>query len=329
MSSNDTIIRDERKREAAGGDTSGLLAREPRLVATQTKRQIRVASVQMALAPSPTPDSFFGRVSEFVRVAGEYGADFICFPEHFTLQLLSTGGDMVAADATVTVLDGFTAILRSTLPDLAKRHGINIIGGSHACVLENGEMRNVTFIAHRTGMMDVQAKIHPTPDERDVWGLSGGSVMVPFDTDCGPIGVNICYDSEFPELARHLVDQAEIGLLFVPYCTDTRQGHLRVTYCCQARAIENQCFVVTSGLVGQLPGVANLEMAYAQSAVFTPSDHGFARDGIAARAEPQIEQMIFAHLDLGALDKARREGSVRNLADRRPEIYKTIWQNRP
>jgi predicted amidohydrolase len=67
-------------------------------------------------------------------------------------------------------------------------------------------------------------------------------------------------------------------------------------------------------------------MAYAQSAVLTPSDHGFARDGIAAEAEPQAEQMIIADLDMAALDAARASGSVRNLADRRLDLYSVSWR---
>jgi predicted amidohydrolase len=84
----------------------------------------------------------------------------------------------------------------------------------------------------------------------------------------------ICYDSEFPEMARHLTD-AGVKLFFVPYCTDTRHGHLRVRYCCHARTVENQCYVVTAGLVGNIDNVANMDINYAQSAILTPSDHPF------------------------------------------------------
>ena len=49
----------------------------------------------------------------------------------------------------------------------------------------------------------------------------------------------ICYDSEFPELARHLADQGAM-ILFVPFCTDTSNGYYRVRHCAQARAIELQ-----------------------------------------------------------------------------------------
>ncbi|MEZ5671238.1 MAG: nitrilase-related carbon-nitrogen hydrolase [Thiotrichaceae bacterium] len=85
----------------------------------------------------------------------------------------------------------------------------------------------------------------------------------------------MCYDSEFPELGRHLVDQG-VNIIFVPFCTDERQSYLRVRYCCQARAVENQCYMVMSGNVGNLPGVANMDIQYAQSGIFTPCDFPFA-----------------------------------------------------
>lgn len=285
---------------------------------------LRVASVQMALQPSPTLDHLVARLDHFVRTAGEYGADFVCFPEHFTLQLLSGAEKMVPADQTVDALTPYTSALRDALSELAKTHGVNIVGGSHATRLGDGSAQNLTFVARRDGALATQAKLHPTPDERGVWGLTGGSAMEAIETDCGPIGVMICYDSEFPELGRRLADQGA-GLVFVPYCTDTRQGHLRVRYCCHARTVENQCYVVTAGLVGHLNNTANLEMAYAQSAILTPSDHGFARDGIAAEAEPQAEQMTIADLDMAALDRARQTGSVRNLSDRRHDLYGVVW----
>ena len=71
----------------------------------------------------------------------------------------------------------------------------------------------------------------------------------------------ICHDAQFPELARHLVDQGAM-ILFVPFCTDERRGYLRVRYCCQARAIENQVYVVMSGNVGNLPNVHNMDIQY-------------------------------------------------------------------
>lgn len=116
--------------------------------------------------------------------------------------------------------------------------------------------------------------------------------MSAIDTDCGPIGVLICYDAEFPELGRHLADQG-VHIVFVPFCTDERQSYLRVRYCAQARAVENQCYIVMSGNVGNLPNVHNMDIQYAQSCVLTPCNFPFARDGVAADTTPNVEIVAF------------------------------------
>jgi hypothetical protein len=137
---------------------------------------------------------------------------------------------------------------------------------------ENGDILNIAYVFLRDGsMVYTQEKLHPTPSERRNGGTSRAAMarnVIP--TDCGPIGVMICYDSaNFPEMARHLVNQGAM-MLFVPFCTDERRGYLRVRYCCQARAVENQCYVVTSGVVGNLPNVENMDVHYAESAILTP-----------------------------------------------------------
>ena len=146
-------------------------------------------------------------------------------------------------------------------------------------------------------------------------------------TDCGPIGVLICYDSEFPELPRHLVDQGA-QILFVPFCTDERQSYLRVRYCCQARAVENQCYVVMSGNVGNLPNVENMDIQYAQSCILTPCDMPFARDGVAADTTPNVEMVAFADLRMEDLATARQSGTVQNLRDRRFDLYSVNWRSK-
>lgn len=287
--------------------------------------KIRVASVQFAVRHTASPEAFFARVAHFVRVAADYGADFVCFPEHFTLQILSGAATMATPEQAIDRLSDLTPILREQLRLLARKHAINIIGGSHATRLSNGETHNVAYVALRDGTLHARHKLHPTPDERAIWNIQGGMSAEPIETDCGPVGVMICYDSEFPEMARHLTD-AGARLFFVPYCTDTRHGHLRVRYCCHARTVENQCYVVTAGLVGTVDHVANLDITFAQSAILTPSDHPFARDGVAAEASENVEGVIVADLSMDALDAARVGGSVRNLHDRRPELYGIDWR---
>lgn len=128
------------------------------------------------------------------------------------------------------------------------------------------------------GNIERYEKILVSPDESRVWGMQRGKNFKVFDTDCGKIGVLICYDVEFPELYRILADEG-MDILFVPFLTDTQNGFSRVKLCAQARAVENECYVAIAGSVGNLPEVHNLDIQYAQSAVFTLSDFDFPSDG--------------------------------------------------
>jgi predicted amidohydrolase len=146
-----------------------------------------------------------------------------------------------------------------------------------------------------------------------------------FQTDIGKIGILVCYDVEFPELSRYLAEKG-MTLLCVPYWTDTKNAYLRVRRCAQARAIENECYVAISGSVGNLPKVENMDIQYAQSAVFTPSDFAFPHDAIAAEATPNTEMTLMVDLDRDLLKELRQIGSVRNLKSRRSELYEVLWK---
>ena len=147
-----------------------------------------------------------------------------------------------------------------------------------------------------------------------------------FETDAGRVGILICYDVEFPELGRLLADQ-DMDILFVPFWTDTKNGYLRVRHCAQARAIENECYVVLCGSVGNVPSIRNLDIQYAQSSVFTPSDFAFPHDAVLSETTPNTEMVIFSDLDLTRLTVVRAEGSVTNLKDRRKDLFDLRWRD--
>ena len=134
----------------------------------------------------------------------------------------------------------------------------------------------------------------------------------------------ICYDVEFPELARYLAIKG-MDLLLVPFWTDTKNAYLRVRRCAQARAIENECYVAIAGSVGNIPKVENMDIQYAQSAIFTPSDFAFPHDAVAAEATPNTEMALIADLDMELLKELRLQGSVRNLHSRRTDLYWIDW----
>ena len=286
---------------------------------------VRVGTVQYMQRRVTSFVEFMSFIEYFVDVVADYKGDFVVFPELITLQLLSIEDQELTPIQSIEALTKYTPRYVEAMQDLAVRYNINIIGGSHPTRVPNGRVENISYVFHRDGRVDEQAKIHPTPNEVYWWNIEGGNELQVIDTDCGPIGVLICYDSEFPELGRHLVDQgAEI--LFVPFCTDERQSYMRVRYSCQARAVENQVYVVMSGNVGNLPNVANMDIQYAQSCILTPCDFHFARDGIAADTTPNVETVAIADLRPESLRVARNSGTVQNLRDRRHDLYQMKWR---
>src|SRR5690606_27994556 len=155
------------------------------------------------------------------------------------------------------------------------------------------------------------------------WGVKPGNEIKVFNTDCGKVGINICYDCEFPELTRI---QATKGaqLIFVPFCTDERHGYLRVKLCSQARAIENQIYVATAGTIGNIPSVENMDINYAQSGIYTPSDFAFPPEAIAGECNPNLETVVIADLDLALLERTRKSGTVQNWKNRRNDLYEVV-----
>lgn len=298
---------------------------KPSLGDTSLPERVRVATVQFQMRRINSIDDFEQQVEYFVDIASDYRADFVTFPELFTLQLLSLEGKPLGPADAIARISEYTTRFIAFMERLAVSYNINIIGGSHPSRMEDGDIHNVAYIFLRDGSVHTQQKLHPTPSERSWWNIKGGEGNSVIQTDCGPIGVMICYDSEFPEIARHLVDQGAL-MLFVPFCTDERRGYLRVRYCCQARAVENQCYVVMSGVVGNLPNVENMDIHYAESCILTPSDFPFARDGVAADTAPNTETVAIADLSLSDLLTARQSGAVQNLKDRRFDLYRVVWK---
>jgi predicted amidohydrolase/ribosomal protein S18 acetylase RimI-like enzyme len=295
----------------------------PKELVPMRQNSVRIVSVQYQQRPVQSFEEFSQIVEYYVDVAGDYRADFLLFPELFTMQLLSIENEEIAPDLAIKKMTGYTKAIKALFSGLAIKYNVNIIAGSHPTKKGNS-VRNISYICLRNGEIHEQSKIHPTPDEKYWWNIEGGDELEVIDTDCGPIGVLICYDSEFPELCRHLADQG-IQFLFVPFLTDNRQAYCRVKYSCQARAVENQIYVTMAGNVGNLPRVKNLDIQYAQSCILTPCDFAFAQDGIAADTTPNVEMVAIADLRPDLLINARLNGAVKNLKDRRHDLYSVVW----
>jgi predicted amidohydrolase len=213
----------------------------------------------------------------------------------------------------------FTEVIVQDFSKLSVSYNINIITGSMPEMVD-GSLYNVGYVCKRDGSKERFEKLHVTPDEKKCWGIQGGNTFKAIDTDCGKIGVLICYDVEFPELPRLLADEG-MNILFVPFLTDTQNGYSRVRYCAQARAIENECYVAIAGSVGNLPKVDNMDIQYAKSMVFTPCDFAFPTEGIKSEATPNTEMILIADVEIDQLNELHSYGSVKNLKDRRKDLY--------
>ncbi|MGE6219259.1 GNAT family N-acetyltransferase [Nubsella zeaxanthinifaciens] len=287
-------------------------------VSPRSAQTIRLGLVQWQMRLFSDLDAFYEQVKFFVDAVSGYKSDFIMFPEFFNTPLLQPYNHLPEQEAMKKLADKTEEIVLK-LQEYAVAYNVNIISGSMP-VKENGKLYNATYLCHRNGLTENYRKIHITPNEKKYYGMSGGDKIGVFDTDCGKIGILICYDVEFPELSRIYADQG-MQILFVPFLTDTQNGYTRVRHCAQARAIENECYVAIAGCVGNLPKVNNMDIQFAQSAVFTPSDFAFPTNAVKAETTPNTEMMLVVDVDLHLLDELHHFGTVKILKDRRKDLY--------
>jgi len=282
------------------------------------KSVVRLGLVQWQMRHFRDLEELYDQLEFFVDVVSNYQSDFALFPEFFNAPLMADFNDLHEADAIRKLAD-FTEPLRKKFVELAISYNVNIITGSMP-LMRRGKLWNVGYLCGRNGSCEEYMKIHVTPNEASSWGMEGGNEVKVFETDSGRVGVLICYDVEFPELPRLMADQG-LQILFVPFQTDTQNGYTRVRTCAQARAIENECYVAIAGSIGNLPRVSNMDIQYAQSAVFTPSDFAFPNNGVKAETTPNTEMTLLVDVNLDLLKELHSHGSVRNLIDRRKDIY--------
>jgi predicted amidohydrolase/GNAT superfamily N-acetyltransferase len=284
-------------------------------------RRVRIAAMQYLLRPIRDFGEFATQAEFFVRSAHEYESHFVLFPEYFSMQLLSYLREPAPARAVRRLAEtapDYEALFRR----LAVENRVYIIAGTYP-IIQEGHLFNAAHLFTPNGRVFRQKKVHLTATEKVAYQMSRGHGFYVYHTDFGRIAILVCYDVEFPEAARVLAE-AGARIIFVPSCTDERQGYCRVRYCAQARASENQIYVATAGTVGNLPDVPHMATHYGQAAIFTPSDYFFARDGIAAEGTVNQEQMVIADVDLDLLEEQRINGTVLPLKDLIRDAYDRV-----
>ncbi len=275
--------------------------------------RIRVASLQYFIRPVQTFDQFRDQVESLVETAEDYRCQLVVFPEYFTIQLLTLGNVKRPIEEQIGDLARQVPRFQEMMSGFARTYNIHIVAGSIP-VLEDGIVYNECFVFSPRGNMGVQGKMHMTRFENEDWKVRARSQLKVFEADFGRFAVNICYDVEFPEIARAAA-RKDAHILVVPSCTDDRQGFYRVRYCAQARAIENQTYVIHSGTVGSLPMVPAVSLNYGQASILTPSDFAFSRDGILAEGNANQEMMVIGELNMRTICDTRSNGTVLPLMD--------------
>lgn len=292
---------------------------------------LRIATVQFELRQERSLKEYFAHVEGLVAEAVEHGAELVVFPEFASSGLLASITDREVSARTVgdhyrNDLAPLADAIAANTGELAQRYGVTVIGGSHNRIANDGSLRNTAFIGHPDGRVESQDKLHLTPPEHDMGARGGDEVLV---TRIGPFtaGLLICADIQFPELSRHLVRRG-VELLICPSLTWNRRGVHRVKTGCEARAIENQMYVVMSPLVGSsgLPGDAPLH-AVGKSLVATPVDRTFGlNDGVLALSKDTGEAILYADLDRDLLLRSRETPEAPGLKLQRPELYQKLYE---
>jgi predicted amidohydrolase len=283
-------------------------------------RRARVCAVQYEMRKIRSWDEMCEQIEYFVDTADIYDSHLVVFPELFIAQMLSTLDRKLPLPELVGQLAELHPAYLELFKELASTRQMLIVAGSVPVLQPDGSIRNVAHLFSHMGNVYTQEKLHLTPAESTYWGLSQGEGLKVFDTHLGRIAILICYDIEFPELSRMLVD-AGVDLIVVPFATDERKSYQRVRYCAQARAVENTVYVVLAGNVGALPRSPAMSLNFGQAAILTPSDFAWPLNAIAAEGIINTQTVVITDIDLGALEIEREVANVRPLVDRRPDIY--------
>lgn len=255
------------------------------------------------------------KITSWVRDAAAQGAELLLFPEYAAMELASLRGVAVAGslarsiDAVSALLPRLDALFRR----LATAHGVCICAGSGPVRLADGRVVNRARLIAPSGEIGVQDKLIMTRFERETWRIDPGQALSLFETPLGRIGIVICYDAEFPLIARALIE-AGAEILLVPSATEALAGYWRVRIAAMARALEGQCVVAQAPLVGSAAWSPAVDVSRGAAAIYGPPDVGFPETGVLAEGALDAPGWVVADVDRAAIARVRRDGQVLNRA---------------
>jgi predicted amidohydrolase len=273
---------------------------------------LKVAAAQYPIDQFDDLHHYEGKIAAWVAEAAGAGAQLLVFPEYGAMELAALAGEHASdLGRAVEVVDRLLPELDSLQQSLARRHGVHILAASAPVQGGDRIFRNVARLFAPCGKIGQQEKIVMTRFERETWGIAGGGPVIVFRTDLGILGIAICYDVEFPLIARAMAE-AGAEVILAPSATRTIQGYWRVRLGCQARALENQCFVVQAPALGEAPWSPTRERNVGAAGVFAPPDGAFPDDGVVKLGDMDQPGWVYADLDLAAIRQLREDGAVLN-----------------
>jgi predicted amidohydrolase len=279
------------------------------------RQTLKVASAQYPIDQPATLDTWRDKIARWVADGSATGAEVLVFPEYAAIEQAAALGEKVYGnlDATLQAVADLEADRVSLHQELAAKHRVHILVGSGPARKGEGRYVNAAQLVTPSGSVGVQEKLIMTPFETD-WGISAGKQARVFDTVLGLIGINICYDSEFPLLARAMAE-AGAELLLVPSCTERVSGYHRVRTGSRARALENQIAAVVSPTVGDALWSPAVDRNTGAAGIYVPSEQTVSDTGILAQGELNASQWVTADVDLARLRHLRTSGEMRNYID--------------
>jgi predicted amidohydrolase len=274
---------------------------------------MKCAAAAYPLDPLTRFADFDAKITAWVAEAADGGAEIAIFPEYGAMELAHLAGPSVAAD-----LEGSLRAVSDIWPEadalfsrLAVQHGLALLAPSAPIFDQDYGLRpvNRACIYGAQGRIGHQDKQIMTRFEREIWHVQSGGPLQVFDLGDLRVGVLICYDAEFPLLARALVE-AGVDLLLVPSCTDSGAGYWRVRVGAMARALEGQCAVLQSPTVGQAAWSPAVDENHGAAAIYGPAEAGFCDNGVFAEGAMNKPGWVMADIDLGRLRDLRQNGTV-------------------
>lgn len=241
-----------------------------------------------------------------IEEAADAGAVLCVLPELWSTSFLTSFDDDIVGAAEAADRE---------LQELSAAHGMMVVGS--AIESADGRIYNTATVFDRGERLGAYRKIHLFSPNLEPRHHASGSEPHLFTTRLGRLGVLICYDLRFPELARYYFHKGAEMLLVPGQWPEARAQHWRTLL--RARAIENELFVLGSNRTGQEPSLKSQE------------PQSFLGDG--RIVDPTGEILASGTGDAGALIAEIELRKVRTMhrilpvhRDQRPSVYRRLFE---